>query len=272
VRDPRGLAAALRARGFATPQVRSLPPRGRPRGRWLLKPRASGGGGGIVPWDGGGVPRGCYLQEWLAGAPGSVLFVADGRRAVALGMSRGLAGDPRFGADGFRYCGSILLPPRGPLFSRAARLAAAVTEAFGLVGVNGIDFIAVGDEPYPVEVNPRYTAAMELVERAYRVSVFELHVRALAGALPPAPPAVPARGILGKAIVYARRPVTVPDTRRWLADATVRDVPPPGTRIPRGAPICTIFARGSDPAACHAALRARARQLYRTLETRQEVA
>jgi predicted ATP-grasp superfamily ATP-dependent carboligase len=202
-----------------------------------------------------------------------VLFVADGRRAVALGMSRGLAGDPQFGADGFRYCGSILLPPRGPLFSRAARLAAAVTEAFGLVGVNGIDFIAVGAEPYPVEVNPRYTAAMELVERACRVSVFELHTRALAGALPMAPPAAPpARGTLGKAIVYARRPVTVPDTRRWLAGAAVRDVPPPGTRIPRGAPICTIFARGRDPTACHAALRARARRLYRTLETQREVA
>jgi predicted ATP-grasp superfamily ATP-dependent carboligase len=272
VRDPRALAAALRARGFATPRVRTLAPRGQLRGRWLLKPRASGGGSGIVFWDGGGLPHGRYLQEWLAGAPGSVLFAADGRRAVALGMSRGLAGERGFGADGFRYCGSMLLPPRGRLFRRAARLAAAVTEAFGLVGVNGIDFIAVGDEPYPVEVNPRYTAAMELVERAYRVSVFELHVRALAGVLPLAPLAAPARGILGKAIVYARRPVIVPDTRPWLADATVRDVPPPGTRIPRGAPICTVFARGSNPAACHAALCARARRLYRILETRREVA
>jgi predicted ATP-grasp superfamily ATP-dependent carboligase len=218
------------------------------------------------------VPPGCYLQERLAGTPGSVLFVADGRRAVVLGMSRGLAGDPEFGADGFRYSGSILLPSRGPLFRRVARLAAAATDAFGLVGVNGIDFIAVGDRPYPLEVNPRYTAAMELVERACRVSVFELHVHALAGALPAAPAAVPRGGTLGKAIVYARRPVIVPDTRPWLADATVRDVPPPGTRIPRGAPICTIFARGSDPAACHAALRARARRLYRTLEPRREVA
>src|SRR2546422_10205992 len=32
--------------------------------------------------------------------------------------------------------------------------------------------------PISIEVNPRYTAAMELVERAYGLSLFDLHVRA----------------------------------------------------------------------------------------------
>src|SRR5207249_309518 len=83
-----------------------------------------------------------------------------------------------FGASGFRYCGSILVAPAQPLFGFACRLASVVTEAFGLVGVNGIDFVARGDVPYAVEVNPRYCASMELVERARGISIFELHARA----------------------------------------------------------------------------------------------
>jgi hypothetical protein len=41
-------------------------------------------------------------------------------------------------------------------------------------------------------------------------------------------------GAVGKAVVFARRDVTIGDTERWLADATVRDVPHPGERIRAG--------------------------------------
>src|SRR5205085_2738731 len=130
---------------------------------------------------------------------------ADGRRAVPLGVSHALMGDSAFGASGFRYCGSILVAPAQPLFGFACRLASVVTEAFGLVGVNGIDFVARGDVPYAVEVNPRYCASMELVERARGISIFELHARACAGELTDVEPAGPGQTeLLGKAIVYAR--------------------------------------------------------------------
>src|SRR5213082_1738980 len=154
VRDPVRLARALATRGLPAPAVRATAPGGNAaRGRWLVKPRASGGGGGVAPWRGGALPRGTYLQQRVAGTPGSIVFAADGRRAVPLGVSRALAGDPRFGgrgAGGFRYCGSILVAPEMPLFGHACRLAAAVTEAFGLVGVNGIDFVARRSVPYAV--------------------------------------------------------------------------------------------------------------------------
>ena len=156
-----------------------------------MKPLRSGGGHGIrAVRHRARLPRGTYLQERIRGEPGSIVFVADGRRAVPLGVSRQLVGDPAFGGSGFRYSGS-LLSGAAPVFERepeiaaaAARLAGAVTEAFGLVGVNGIDFIARDGVPWPIEVNPRYTASMELVERAHGVSVFALHARACAGELP----------------------------------------------------------------------------------------
>ncbi len=52
------------------------------------------------------------------------------------------------------------------LADTASALASAVTGEFGLVGVNGIDFIVRDGIPYAIEVNPRWCASMELVERA----------------------------------------------------------------------------------------------------------
>jgi len=268
VRDPVRLARALRARGLPTPAVRVTAPRAGTARRWLVKPRASGGGSGVAPWRGGPLPHGSYLQQRVTGAPGSIVFAADGHSAVPLGVSRALAGDASFGdvAGGFRYCGSMLVAPEEPLFGRACRLAATVTAAFGLVGVNGIDFVARGAVPYAVEVNPRYCASMELVERARGISIFDVHARACAGELPDLEHTRPAADVVGKAIVYAREDVMPEGTARWLEDDDVRDVPAPGEGIARGHPICTVFARGRSATACGAALAARARTVYRSLD------
>jgi predicted ATP-grasp superfamily ATP-dependent carboligase len=272
VRRPAVLAETLGARGFAVPDVRTTRGAAASGGReWLVKPVRSGGGHGIRGWrPGGRLPRGRYLQERIHGEPGSIVFVADGRGVVPLGMSRQLAGDPAFGGTGFRYSGS-LLAGAAPVFEReaelasaAARLAAVVTEAFGLVGLNGIDFIARDGVPWPIEVNPRYTASMELVERAHGVSVFALHARACAGELPGFGSLLGRRlgAVWGKAIVYATANVTMREIRRWWRDDRVRDVPHPGEWIGRGRPICTVLASARSPAECRQALAAHAAEIY----------
>jgi len=290
VRDPLLLAATLARHGLPTPAVRAAAPHsggGGGGGRsWLAKPRASGGGSGVVAWrPGRRAPRDAYFQERIAGVPGSIVFAADGRRAVPLGLTCLLAGERAFGAVGFRYCGSILVGRGDAVFTdverlcaRAIALAEAITRAFGLVGVNGIDFIARRGTPYPIEVNPRYTAAMELVERAYGLSIFDIHARACAGHLPAFDlaaarhaPLSPPRAI-GKAILYAGGDVVLGDTRPWLEDDSVRDVSAPGERCRRGQPICTIFAAGRDAAECRAALGRRAAALYAELEAHSSCA
>ena len=70
---------------------------------------------------------------------------------------------------------------------------------------------------------------------------------------------------MGKAVVFAKRPVTIGDTRGWLDDPTVRDVPCPGERIGRGAPVCTVFARADDAATCYRRLVSRAATIYEVL-------
>jgi len=265
VRDPFALAAALRARRVRTPLTLTPAEAGRadPGRAWLCKPVRGGGGNGVGPWQ-PGMPLGpsTIVQERLEGTPGSIAFAADGRRAVVLGISRQLIGDPAFGASGYRYAGSIFPfaaddADPGSVAEQAAAIADAVTAAFGLRGVNGVDFIVRDGELYVLEVNPRYTASMELIERASGLSIFEAHVASLYGELPI--PRPPAPGAHGKAIVFARRDVVVGDTRSWLTRDDVRDVPFPGERIRRGRPVCTVFAQAADAQACYAELVAAAR-------------
>ena len=282
VRNPKVLAETLRRRGFETPLVRLKADTtydddnaryvvsGFPwTTRWLMKPLASGGGRGIRRWRSEVLPRGYYLQERIDGTPGSIVFVAAGGRAVPLGISRQLVGDEAFGASGFQYCGTILgdTPFEEALMTDAVALASAVAEEFGLVGMNGIDFIARDGVPYVVEVNPRWCASMELVERVCGVSVFGAHAAACADGRLPDPVARRGPAVVGKAIVFARGDACVGDPRSWLADRVVRDVPHPGQRIPQGSPVCTVFAWGADAAACHAALAARAQRIYTQLKS-----
>jgi hypothetical protein len=282
VRDPQTLVDTFRLRGIPAPAVRMRdsndpndPNDSNDPNDWLAKPLSSGGGHGVRRWTGTRVPRDCYLQQRVEGVPGSLVFAAAGGRSVPLGVSRQLIGDRAFGADGYRYCGNILAPAGDAQFGRdealvdaASAIAHAVTEVFELVGLNGIDFIADDGVPHPIEVNPRWCASMELVEHVYGVSMFGIHAAAcVAGTLPvfdlsKARERVPA---VGKAIVFARGDVEVGDTKMWLDDPTVRDIPHPGERIADGRPICTVLAEGADATACYDALVRRASRVYAAL-------
>jgi uncharacterized protein len=272
VRSPEEVMRVLRHHAVVAPDSRQRAPgRDSPNGAWLLKPRRSGGGHGITPWvPGTPVRRSMYLQQRIPGVPGSISFAADGINAMLLGFSRQLVGQKSFGAGRFRYCGSILGHPDVPLFprqrillERAARVASVLTREFGLVGLNGIDFIARGGVPYPIEVNPRYSASMELVERAHGVPMFGIHARACEGELQTLPPSN--RHVQGKAIVFARQNSEVGDTREWLSRGWLADVPRPGEHIAEGRPVCTVFARALHPRQCRELLVRRARKVYRAL-------
>jgi uncharacterized protein len=271
VRDPLALARALPRLGAHTPAVRASPPLKSDATRWLLKPRRSGGGHGIVRWARGmPVPRSSIVQERIRGRAGSIIFAADGTQITPLALTRQLAGDPAFGASGFAYCGSILEPHHPELFESACALAASIAREFALRGVCGIDFIARGAVPYAIEVNPRPTASMELVERASGRSIWLAHIAGFGAAHAHSLAASQHASSVahGKAVLYARRPVVLGDTDRWLADDDVRDIPSPGERIARGSPICTIFASGRTSALCYAALVRRARIRFAEVERR----
>lgn len=273
-RDFGELARVVRSCGgrvpltFGPDEARDLP-RGR---KWLRKPRRGGGGSGVHAFaEGEGKSRPLrpheLLQERIEGTLASVSFVADGHRAVLLGLAQGLAGDPAFGAIGHRYCGSLHpLRVEAHVLERLDDVAQGATKAFGLVGANGIDFVVRDGEAFVLEVNPRPSASMELLERAGRGSVFEAHVAACDGRLPSPPSLEPGpHGVLGKAVLWARSATVVGDTHGWLRRDDIRDIPFPGERIGTGHPVCTVFARGADAAACYRELVAAAAAVEREI-------
>ena len=268
VRDPFLFAGRLRRQGFATPITRVDVTS--EATDWIVKPFRSGGGQGVRRWlPGVRVPIGHYAQERIDGVPASIVFVAANGRAVPLGLSYQLIGDEACGASGYRYCGNVLAPADDPILndtvsSSTADLARHAAAEFSLVGLNGIDLIIRDGTAYALEINPRWSASMELVERAYGVSMFGVHADACVNGVLPAFDLMEARrraGAAGKAIVFAQEALTAGATLRWLDDETVRDIPNPGERIAAGQPICTVFDEDTDVERCLAALRRRARSI-----------
>jgi len=226
VRDPARLAAVL---GDSYARSTFTPPSS---GRWLRKPMRGGGGIRVREWRGGALPAGTFLQERIDGVPCSVAAIGDGKDAVVLGLSEQLVGERAFGVRGHRWCGN-LVPPRVPVpLDQPQAICSRLAAAFGLRGPFGVDFIWDGERAWTIEVNPRPTASLEVIQ--------------------------PARAA-GKAVLFATEDLVV-DSEGWL-ERGVRDVPHPGERIAKGRPICTIVTTAATPEEALAALEAEAAAL-----------
>ena len=231
-----------------------------PEFRWLRKPVRSGGGHNIRFWAGEPLDEAHVLQRYIEGRSASVAFVADGKRSVVIGLSEQLIGMAELGARGFVWCGNLLplrLDPRttSTFLEIVENMVARLTCRFELRGVNGLDLVIAHDadgrpRPLLVEVNPRYTASMELVESAYRLNVFSLHLGAMAGQLPEFSLARHSDGpFISKGVVFARRTSTVPEAMGGVEQGR-RDIPFPGDRIMAGRPVCTVLAEGNGRESC----------------------
>jgi predicted ATP-grasp superfamily ATP-dependent carboligase len=213
---------------------------------WLIKPVLSGGGHGISFAQNNDRPGHQFLlQEYIPGFPCSASFVANGHECVVIGITEQLIGLAQLGAKGFRYCGNILpFPDPGrSVLEQVQRLVAFLTREFGLVGVNGIDFILKGDQVVLTEVNPRYSASMELIEIAYGLPIFQLHLKAVLERQLPEfklEDVVNTRRSFGKGILFAEKDAAAPETGDWRARG-IRDIPESGEELRQGGPICTIL-------------------------------
>ena len=127
----------------------------------------------------------------------------------------------------------------------------ALTESFGLVGLNGIDFIVQNSIPFLLEVNPRPPASFELFERLRGVNAFQLHVQACQNQLSGSLPGIPIDLAWGKGILYAHEGLQIGNTHSW-AKQDISDIPHPGEQIMARAPVCSIFAKGRDASECWA--------------------
>jgi predicted ATP-grasp superfamily ATP-dependent carboligase len=270
VRDPVVLSAALRRAGLFGPAVRS-DAKGLPRdGSWLVKPVSSAGGKGIIPLtsgDAGVVEFPSYYQQRIAGVSLAAVFIASRGRGGAelIGVTRqwiGRRGYP------FAYAGSLGPWPLTPgVRMRIAQVGRAVASAFGLIGLFGVDLILREGVPWPVEVNPRYTASVEVLELALGRPLLAEHARACdphAAVVPAVAPAAPRPRVAGKLVVFAPARCGFPRVNeRYLtlyepfATPVAGDIPDLGATFAPGDPVLTLIVDGSTVAACRARLQGR---------------
>lgn len=240
-------------------------------------------GGGIDARDGKAL-RHPYLQRWIEGQPASALFVADSVGCRCCGCTLQLVGESWLDAPALAWCGNV-----GPLqtsdVERAAveALGERLRSRFRLRGLFGVDFILVPPKTpgaprgiIPIEVNPRFTGAVEVLERAGNLRALELHAAAFQSPHPGSPAVgipfeAPPGRVAGRAIVYAASTCVViwppahafasPDGEAvWAAD-----LPSSGTRLERGQPVLSVFAQATSISACKAQLEAHAERARRYL-------
>ena len=257
VRDPDRWVDVLRRAGVRCPGVQ-LDPDHLPRdGSWLAKPIDSAGGRAIRPvgLEFEPIRRPCYFQERIRGPSVSAVWMIEDGDARLIGVTRQLLGRP---GSPFAYRGSVgPWPIPDSLRARIARVGDVLASAFDLVGPFGVDFVVAGGHPWPVEINPRYTASVEVLELALGQAVLRSFATD-SGSDAGQGGSGRASGIVGKVILFADRQCRFPavpigrsfDRRAPFAVPPRADVPAPGTRFEAGDPVLTVLARGPDVRRC----------------------
>jgi uncharacterized protein len=233
IRDPLLWTTKFNQHGFATPCVDYS---GYRQTRWMRKPLDSSGGKGVEVISAYLEPietPGFYFQEFIEGRSCSAVY----RDGEFLGATEMLVGRSECNASGFTYCGNIgpidLTIDQERTLRRMGRFA---FEEFHIPGPFGIDYIDASGIPIPIEINPRYTASMEIIEATTGNLVFSTATNA------------PRATMAGKAILYATRDsVFEATTLPRIEGITYADIPMHGEPLAKGWPVCTLIAHESDP-------------------------
>lgn len=253
VRDPFWLAETLRAAGLPTLDVRpeSSPPPA--DGTWLQKPLASAGGRAIRVWDRDAASRDfgephsfqTYLRPGRSCA--AIFRAGDGSVEWQGATTAWIGQESSRPPHPFSYCGSegpTAIPEQSQRMLQ--QMAEILVRASGVVGLFGIDFQWDGGTPWLVELNPRYTASVEVLELMRRRPLLRVPGDVRSSASTPDSGNLSSAS-LAKVVLYASQPFVAPDFSRLLRDPDpwrvpyVADVPVEGTVIEAGWPICSVF-------------------------------
>jgi predicted ATP-grasp superfamily ATP-dependent carboligase len=317
-RDPQFWSRALIEEGLPAPRALLAPHDAPLDGSWLRKPLASAGGQRIQIWSGAAKNRAdtesnhdWYFQERKAGVPISAVFVAADGEASLLGATRQLVGGDWRAAlyfvdntdialhstdrvtlddiSSFRYSGSIgPLVLNDHLYRKLRNIGDVLSRACGLVGVFGVDAILGADAIWPVEINPRYTASIEVLERASAVRTgrrrsrrllsIEWHEAACCFRKLPGPLGQSDEAISGKLIYYAPGDCRFSrSAARWAVEQNlgrtrpaVADIPAVDTRFRSGQPLLTVLADGPSESSVCGELQRLAEALERYLAAKSD--
>lgn len=282
VRNPFLLAERLRAAGVLVPELaRQLAQGGHKPGDWLQKPLRSSAGLRIRLLRSElrrAKKRSCYYQRFVQGRPCGAVFNSQQGECQLLGSTNQLLLGDDFPAMPFGYHGSY--GPRRMSSTERAQLQLAgdtLVREFGLRGLFNVDYILGKHNSVCVlEVNPRYSASVEVLENSLGFQSMQLHSAEFSSSpqrdLRPNLSKLPQR-YSGKTIVYAKSSVVVSRTLISLVKAWNRhslspglaDISAVGDRIAAGSPIATVLCQSNRIGELKSELAKRSRQVEKAM-------
>jgi predicted ATP-grasp superfamily ATP-dependent carboligase len=135
-----------------------------------------------------------------------------------------------------------------------------------------VDLVVQDNRPFVVEINPRFSASIEVLERSVADAAVAAHAACFT-----APSSYDwnreIRKPVGKYILYAAQAIQIGETLaaellEGCRSGRVADVPRAGTEIGAGEPICTILVEGVSCSAVAEGLDAFSRDLLNRLAAR----
>jgi predicted ATP-grasp superfamily ATP-dependent carboligase len=253
-KEPSSFFTELDELGIAHPATQSSPP-ANPDG-WLTKRIGGSGGRHIRTCEATTTEhRRRYFQKQLSGERLSVGGVFGSDRAHLALTRQWITPSPE---QPFRFGGAVSMPDVAPeLRHKLESAAVGVASAFHIVGMASFDFVVSNGTPHLLEVNPRPGASLDVLDDSSG-SLFRAHLAASSGAASPTgrPGLQTARAM---AILHADRGSLTLGMTPWPAWSADRG--PPGTFIPKGAPLASVFAEAATSDAAVALAQARLAEL-----------
>ena len=196
------------------------------------------------------------VQEYIQGTNISSSVLSTNREAKTLVVSRMLTESDFGKKNSFRYCGNIV-----PLncsnninMKQINNISEEIISKFKLIGSNGIDMIidkdstfdaknskfndenSAFDEPYIIEVNPRFQGTYECIEEILEINLLDAHIKACAGELIEIPKPDP-NEYSNKRIIYSNEKIKAGNLN---INNNIHDIPLKGAIIEKDEPLITI--------------------------------
>ena len=212
-----------------------------------------------------------YLQQRLLGETIGVTFLSSQVGSTFIGAMATWPPESNATDKRYVYRGSYgPIPLSKPNIDKLQRFAAMAGRESGLHGVWQADFLLHEGELTLLEINPRWSASMDLLDIVLDMHLVENHDASVRSMMTSkAMDQLASRAciaslseqerMLGKLIVYADQPCLIDRSqsefwwsKRWNMDESCElnrcrfaDIPTSGTSIPAGGPILTVMASGS---------------------------
>lgn len=266
-RDPLVLQELFTKAGIGFPETRTSA-EGLPLdGSWLCKTYRGANGSGVWPLDSemslqSAENADAYYQQHLEGAVASALFAVSAAQKRLLGYATQHLIDPAEASD-LQYLGALgpwcVLNER--MLKQFENIGNVLCE-LQLTGVVGVDLIVpMSEEVSVLEINPRWTASVELGEAAASRSFMPFHVAACRDEQVPRLPNLYLSDrdshqectTYAKSVLYAKSDIEIAkEFTNWALETKsqnkpfwLADIPAAGTEIKARQPVTTVMTLGA---------------------------